>query len=165
MEVHISRLYGLASTAMKLSAPILVRGKKVKNIQQDDRVSLRMETGGKTGTLGKLPSNFRTRQDYGRWCAPIAAPASAGIFGTGSDFPPGSSPPGDITHIQVEHVHGHGPWRTPTLISHPRVAIFSQAPSILQVLQHAQTQPVPHPGCSERSSEDEHQLCADSMPE
>jgi len=86
--------------------------KKVKNIQRDDRVSLSMETGGKTGLLENyLVISGRARITEGG--APALLHRLAQVFlGPGSDFPPGSSPPGYITHIQVEHVHGHGPWHT-----------------------------------------------------
>ena len=86
--------------------------KKVKNIQRDDRVSLSMETGGKTGLLENyLVISGRARITEGD--APALLHRLAQVYlGPGSDFPPSSSPPGYITHIQVEHVHGHGPWHT-----------------------------------------------------
>jgi PPOX class probable F420-dependent enzyme len=86
--------------------------KKVQNIQQDDRVSLSMVTGGKTGLLENyLVISGRARITEGG--APELLHELAQLYlGPGIKFPAPTSPPGYITHIQIEHVHGHGPWRT-----------------------------------------------------
>jgi PPOX class probable F420-dependent enzyme len=85
---------------------------KVKNIQQHDRVSLSMKTGGKTGLLENyLVISGRARITEGG--APELLHQLAQVYlGPGIEFPAPNSPPGYITHIQVEHVHGHEPWRT-----------------------------------------------------
>jgi len=86
--------------------------KKVKNIQQDARVSLSMETGGKTGLLENyLVISGRAWITEGG--APELLHKLAQVYlGPGTNFPSPNSPPGYITHIQVESVHGHGPWRS-----------------------------------------------------
>ncbi len=85
--------------------------KKVRNIQQDDRVALSMETGGKTGGLDNyLVITGRARITEGG--APELLNQLAQVYiGPGTKFVPDTAPPGYITHIQVEHIHGHGPWQ------------------------------------------------------
>ncbi len=86
--------------------------KKMKNIQRDNRVSLSMITGGKTGLLENyLVISGRARITEGG--APELLHQLAQVYlGPGTEFPAPNSPPGYITHIQVERVHGLGPWRT-----------------------------------------------------
>lgn len=86
--------------------------KKVKNIQQDARVALSMETGGKTGGLDNyLVLSGRARVTEGG--APELLNRLAQVYiGPGTKFLPDNSPAGYITHIEVEHVHGVGPWKT-----------------------------------------------------
>jgi PPOX class probable F420-dependent enzyme len=86
--------------------------KKVKNIQQDARVALSMETGGKSGILDNyLVISGRARLTEGG--APELLHQLAQVYvGPGTKFPADNSPPGYITHIQVEHIHGVGPWQT-----------------------------------------------------
>ena len=85
--------------------------KKVKNIQQDARVALSMVTGGKTGGLDNyLVISGRARLTEGG--APQLLNQLAQVYiGPGTNFLPDNSPAGYITHIQVEHIHGVGPWR------------------------------------------------------
>ena|ERR1051326_8147705 len=84
--------------------------KKVKNIQQDARVALSMETGGRTGLLDNyLVISGRARITEGG--APELLHRLAQVYiGPGTKFPAENSPPGYITHIQVERIHGVGPW-------------------------------------------------------
>ncbi|GAC1487857.1 MAG: PPOX class F420-dependent oxidoreductase [Ktedonobacteraceae bacterium] len=86
--------------------------KKVKNIQQDARVALSMETGGRSGILDNyLVISGRARVTEGG--APELLHRLAQIYiGPGTKFPADNSPAGYITHIQVERVSGVGPWQT-----------------------------------------------------
>ena len=69
-------------------------------------------TAGKTGLL----ENYLVISGHARITeggAPELLHQLAQVYlGPGSDFPPSGSPPGYITHIQIERVHGHGPWRS-----------------------------------------------------
>jgi len=86
--------------------------KKVKNIQQDARVALSMVTGGRTGYLDNyLVISGRARVTEGG--APELLHRLGQVYiGPGTKFPAENSPAGYITHIQVEHIHGVGPWQT-----------------------------------------------------
>ncbi len=86
--------------------------KKVQNIQRDARVALSMETGGKSGGLDNyLVITGRARMTEGG--APELLNRLAQIYiGPGTQFLPDNSPAGYITHITIEHIHGHGPWKT-----------------------------------------------------
>ena len=88
--------------------------KKLRNIQHDTRVTLSMETGGKTGALDNyLVISGRARITEGG--APELLNRLAQVYiGPGTKFVPDDAPPGYITHIQIEHVYGHGPWRMET---------------------------------------------------
>jgi PPOX class probable F420-dependent enzyme len=83
---------------------------KLKNIRRDPRVALSLETGGKTGGLDNyLVINGHARITEGG--APAMLNQLAQIYiGPGTQFLPGTSPPGYITHITVESIHGVGPW-------------------------------------------------------
>lgn len=83
---------------------------KVQNIQKDARVALSMETGGKTGALDNyLVINGRARITKGG--APELLNQLAQIYiGQGTKFIPDDAPPGYITRITAEHIHGVGPW-------------------------------------------------------
>jgi PPOX class probable F420-dependent enzyme len=83
---------------------------KLKNIRRDPRVALSLETGGKTGGLDNyLVINGRARITEGG--APAMLNQLAQIYiGPGTQFLPDTSPPGYITHITVESIHGVGPW-------------------------------------------------------
>lgn len=84
--------------------------KKLKNIQRDPRVALSMETGGKTNGLDNyLVINGRARITEGG--APALLNRLAQIYiAPGTRYPPEGAPPGYITHITAEHIHGTGPW-------------------------------------------------------
>jgi len=84
---------------------------KTKNIQQDARVALSMQTGGKSGVLDNyLVISGRARVTEGG--APELLHRLAQIYvGPGTDFPAANSPGGYITRIEVERVSGVGPWR------------------------------------------------------
>lgn len=84
---------------------------KTRNIQQDARVALSMETGGKTGVLDNyLVISGRARITEGG--APELLHQLAQVYvGPGTQFPSPNSPPGYITRIQVERISGVGPWR------------------------------------------------------
>lgn len=83
---------------------------KVKNIQRDARVALSMETGGKTKGLDNyLVINGRASITEGG--APELLNRLAQIYiAPGTTYAPEGTPPGYITHITVEHIHGIGPW-------------------------------------------------------
>lgn len=85
---------------------------KTKNIQQDARVALSMETGEKTGVLDNyLVITGRARITEGG--APELLRQLAQIYvGPGTQFPAPNSPPGYITRIEVERISGVGSWRT-----------------------------------------------------
>jgi PPOX class probable F420-dependent enzyme len=88
--------------------------KKTKNIQQDARVALSMETGGKTGGLDNyLVISGRARITGGG--APELLNQLAQVYvGPGTQFVPETAPSGYITHIQVERIYGRGPWQAQT---------------------------------------------------
>ena len=83
---------------------------KLKNVQQDARVALSMVTGGRTGYLDNyLVISGRARVTEGG--APELLHRLAQVYvGPGTKFPADNSPPGYIMRIQVERVHGVGPW-------------------------------------------------------
>jgi PPOX class probable F420-dependent enzyme len=84
--------------------------KKLKNIQRDARVVLSMVTGGKTNGLDNyLVINGRARVTEGG--APQLLHQLAQIYiAPGAKYPPDGAPPGYITRITTEHIHGIGPW-------------------------------------------------------
>ena len=83
---------------------------KLKNIRRDPRVALSVETGGKTDALDNyLVINGRARIAEGG--APALLNQLAQIYiGPGTTFLPDTSPPGYITHITIESIHGVGSW-------------------------------------------------------
>jgi PPOX class probable F420-dependent enzyme len=85
---------------------------KLKNVQQDARVTLSMVTGGRTGYLDNyLVISGRARVTEGG--APELLHRLAQVYiGPGTKFPADNSPPGYIMRIQVERIHGVGPWQT-----------------------------------------------------
>ena len=83
---------------------------KLKNIRRDPRVALSLETGGKTGALDNyLVINGRANISEGGAAEMLNRLAQIYI-GPGTTFLPDTSPPGYITHITVESIHGVGPW-------------------------------------------------------
>jgi PPOX class probable F420-dependent enzyme len=88
----------------------LLNHQKLKNIRRDPRVALSIETGGKTGGLDDyLVINGRARITEGG--APALLNQLGQIYiGPGTTFLPDTSPPGYITHITVDSLHGVGPW-------------------------------------------------------
>jgi PPOX class probable F420-dependent enzyme len=87
--------------------------KKVQNIQRDARVALSLETGGKTeGAENYLVITGRARITEGG--APELLYQLAQVYkgpGAGTQYRTANAP-GYITHIEVEHVYGVGPWKT-----------------------------------------------------
>lgn len=85
--------------------------RKMQNVQRDARVALSMETGGKSGVLDNyLVLTGRARLTEGG--APELLRRLAQVYlGPGADFPAAGASAGYITHIQVEHIHGVGPWK------------------------------------------------------
>ena len=83
---------------------------KLKNIRRDPRVALSIETGGQTDALDNyLVINGRARITEGG--APEMLNQLAQVYiSPGTKFLPDTSPPGYITHITVESLHGVGPW-------------------------------------------------------
>ena len=87
--------------------------KKVKNIQHDARVALSLETGGTTGGMENyLVLSGRARVTEGG--APELLRQLVQVYrGPGRTFPPDNAPAGYIIHIEIEHISGIGPWKTP----------------------------------------------------
>jgi PPOX class probable F420-dependent enzyme len=85
--------------------------KKVRNIRRDARVTLSLETGGKSrGMENYLVISGRARVTEGG--APELLRRLAQVYrGRGTQYPPEGSPAGYITHIEVESVYGIGPWK------------------------------------------------------
>jgi PPOX class probable F420-dependent enzyme len=83
---------------------------KLKNIRRDARVALSMVTGGKTDGLDNyLVINGHARITEGG--APGLVNQLAQIYiAPGTTFAPNGAPPGYITRITAESVHGIGPW-------------------------------------------------------
>jgi hypothetical protein len=81
-------------------------------MQQDAHVALSMVTGGRTGYLNNyLVISGRARVTEGE--TPELLHQLAQIYvGPETKFPADNSPPGYITHIQVERIHGVGAWQT-----------------------------------------------------
>ncbi|MBV9231038.1 MAG: PPOX class F420-dependent oxidoreductase [Chloroflexi bacterium] len=86
--------------------------KKVRNIQHDARVTLSLETGGKSGGMENyLVISGRARVTEGG--APELLHQLAQVYrGPGTQYPPANSPAGYITHIEAERIYGIGPWKT-----------------------------------------------------
>ena len=84
--------------------------KKLKNIRRDARVALSMETGGKTNGLDNyLVINGRAKITESG--APALLNRLAQIYiAPGTTFAREGAPPGYITHITAERIHGVGPW-------------------------------------------------------
>src|SRR5712691_10363477 len=79
---------------------------KTKNIQQDARVALSMQTGGKSGVLDNyLVISGRARVTEGGAPELLHRLAQAYV-GPETDFPAANSPEGYITRIDVERVSG-----------------------------------------------------------
>ena len=87
---------------------------KIKNIRNDPRVALSIETGGENefGLDNYLVVTGRAYIVEGG--APEVLNRLAQVYiGAGVDFPPGPlPPPGYVTHIVPERVYGTGPWKT-----------------------------------------------------
>ena len=83
---------------------------KLKNIRNDARVALSMETGGKTNGLDNyLVINGRARVTEGG--APELLNRLAQIYiAPGATYASEGAPQGYITRITAERVHGVGPW-------------------------------------------------------
>jgi PPOX class probable F420-dependent enzyme len=83
---------------------------KLRNIRRDARVALSMVTGGKTDGLDNyLVINGHARITEGG--APGLVNQLAQIYiAPGTTFAPNGAPPGYITRITAESVHGIGPW-------------------------------------------------------
>jgi PPOX class probable F420-dependent enzyme len=90
----------------------LPRNKKVRNIENDARVALSIETDelNDTGLRKYLVVYGTARITEGR--APEVLNRLAQTYlGEGSDFPPmPDPPPGYVTRIRVDRVAGVGPW-------------------------------------------------------
>ena len=84
--------------------------KNSEEYSTDARVALSMETGGRTGVLDNyLVISGCARVTEGG--APELLHRLAQVdIGPGTKFPADNSPPGYITRIQVERIHGVGPW-------------------------------------------------------
>ena len=86
---------------------------KVRNMRQDARVALSLETGEKTGgVVDYVVLSGRARITEGG--APELLQQLAQVYlGPGIKYPPSDhAPAGYITHIQIERVYGQGSWQT-----------------------------------------------------
>ena len=83
---------------------------KVRNMQRDARVALSMETGGKTKGLDNYLA-ITGRASITEGGAPELLNRLAQIYlAPGTTYAPSGTPPGYITHITAERIHGTGPW-------------------------------------------------------
>lgn len=88
-------------------------GQKYKNMRRNDRITISLETGGRTGIL----ENYLVLSGHVRITAggaPELLRKLARVYlGTDEAFPPPDAPPGHVMHLQVEHIGGVGPWKDP----------------------------------------------------
>jgi PPOX class probable F420-dependent enzyme len=85
--------------------------RKLRNIRNDARVALSVETGtlNAMGLVEYLVIYGTARVTEGG--APELLARLADVYlGEGSGFPPATAPPGYITHITVDRISGVGPW-------------------------------------------------------
>ena len=90
----------------------LPRNKKVRNIENDGRVALSIETDEMNDIgLQKYLVVYGTARITEGGAPELLNRLAQTYFGEGSDFPPmPDPPPGYVTRIQVDRVAGIGPW-------------------------------------------------------
>lgn len=96
----------------EIVAAHLMESRKVHNIRRDPRVAVSLEAGtvNETGLAEYLVVRGRARITEGG--APELLQQLAHTYlGPGVKFPPMDDPPGGfVTHVDVEHIGGVGPW-------------------------------------------------------
>jgi PPOX class probable F420-dependent enzyme len=96
----------------EIVAAHLAEHRKIRNIRNDSRVALSVETGTRNpmGLTEYLVVNGTARITDGG-AADLLQELARTYLGPGVRFPPmDNPPPGYITHITVDRVSGVGPW-------------------------------------------------------
>jgi PPOX class probable F420-dependent enzyme len=86
--------------------------RKIRNIRNDSRVALSIETGERNATgLNEYLVIYGTARVTEGGAAGLLQELARTYLGPGVRFPPGDNPPpGYITHITVDRISGVGPW-------------------------------------------------------
>jgi len=86
--------------------------RKIRNIRNDSRVALSIETGERNATgLNEYLVIYGTARVTEGGAAELLQRLARTYLGPGVRFPPTDNPPpGYITHIAVDRVAGVGPW-------------------------------------------------------
>ena len=96
----------------EIVAAHLAEHRKIRNIRNDDRVALSVETGTRNATgLIEYLVVYGTARITDGGAADLLQELAHAYLGPGVRFPPmDNPPPGYITHITVDRVSGVGPW-------------------------------------------------------
>jgi PPOX class probable F420-dependent enzyme len=88
--------------------------RKLRNIRNDSRVALSIETGERNATgLNEYLVIYGTARVTEGGAAQLLQELAHTYLGPGVRFPPvDNPPPGYITHITVDRIAGVGPWAT-----------------------------------------------------
>jgi PPOX class probable F420-dependent enzyme len=88
--------------------------RKIRNIRNDSRVALSIETGERNATgLNEYLVIYGTARVTEGGAAELLQELARTYLGPGVRFPPvDNPPPGYITHITVDRIAGVGPWAT-----------------------------------------------------
>ena len=86
--------------------------RKLRNIRNDSRVALSVETGERNAAgLNEYLVIYGTARVTEGGAAGLLQELAHTYLGPGVRFPPGDNPPpGYITHITVDRISGVGPW-------------------------------------------------------
>ena len=86
--------------------------RKIRNIRNDSRVALSIETGERNATgLNEYLVIYGTARVTEGGAAELLQELARTYLGPGVRFPPmDNPPPGYITHIRVDRISGVGPW-------------------------------------------------------
>lgn len=86
--------------------------RKIRNIRNDSRVALSIETGERNATgLNEYLVIYGTARVTEGGAAELLQQLARTYLGPGVRFPPmDNPPPGYITHIAVDRIGGVGPW-------------------------------------------------------
>ena len=88
--------------------------RKIRNIRNDSRVALSIETGERNAAgLNEYLVIYGTARVTEGGAAELLQELARTYLGPGIRFPPvDNPPPGYITHITVDRISGVGPWAT-----------------------------------------------------